>query len=90
MLLVLQLPLIELLFYKASNLLTGRRFALHTFDPKPMPELLIKVERDFLHARDPTLCRIREWSITHDGIAYQKTFNLIQHLVKIVTGAKLG
>jgi hypothetical protein len=90
MLLVLQLPLVELLFYEASNLLTGRRFALHTFDPKPMPELLIKVERDFLHARDPTLCRIREWSITHDGIAYQKTFNLIQHSVKIVTGAKSG
>jgi hypothetical protein len=55
-LLVLQLPLLELLFHKASDLLTGRRLALHTFDPKPMPELLIKVERDFLHARDPTLC----------------------------------
>jgi hypothetical protein len=55
-LLVLQLPLLELLFYKASDFLTGRRFALHTFDPKAMPELLIKVERDFLHARAPTLC----------------------------------
>jgi hypothetical protein len=72
-LLVLQLPLVELLFYKASDLLTGRRFALHTFDPKPMPELLINVERDFLHARDSTLCRIREWSITHSGLTYQKT-----------------
>jgi hypothetical protein len=28
-----------------------------------MPELLIQVERDFLHARAPTLCRIREWNI---------------------------
>jgi hypothetical protein len=40
-LLVLQLPLVELLCQEASDLLTGRRFALHTFDPKPMPELLI-------------------------------------------------
>jgi hypothetical protein len=74
---VLQLPLVELLFQEASDLLTGRRFALHTFDPKPMPELLIKVERDFLHARAPTLCRIREWGIIiHGGIAYQKIFHL--------------
>ena len=73
MLLVLQLPLVELLLYEASDLLTGRRFALHTFDPKPMPELLIKVERDFLHARAPTLCRIMEWGIiAHDGMGYQK------------------
>ena len=41
MLLVLQLPLVELLLYEASDLLTGRRFALYTFDPKPIPELLI-------------------------------------------------
>jgi hypothetical protein len=47
---------VELLFYEASDLLTSRRFALHTFDPKLMPELLIQVERDFLHARAPTAC----------------------------------
>jgi hypothetical protein len=47
-LLVFQLPLLELLVQEASDHLTGRRFALHTFDPKPMPELLIKVERNFL------------------------------------------
>jgi hypothetical protein len=42
---VLLLPLLELLFQKARGFLTGRRFSLHTFNPKPMPELLINVER---------------------------------------------
>jgi hypothetical protein len=68
---VLQLPLLELLFQEVSDLPTGRRFSLHTFDPKTMPELLINVERDFLHARAPSLYRITEWDITHGRITDQ-------------------
>ena len=63
MLLVLQLPLVELLFYEASDLLTGRRFALHTFDPKPMPELLINVERDFPDSTELRGSAHPRWSI---------------------------
>jgi hypothetical protein len=72
---VLQLPLLKLLFQEVSDFPTGRRFSLHTFDPKTVPELLINVERDFLHAQAPSLYRIRERSVTHGRIEYQKTFN---------------